>query len=103
MKQFKNIVELESYIMHCAHEDENEFFGVREATTEEIIESLTADCYDLENLTADGYAYRIGEHTNNGKIIEAPAYWNGCYRSWCKAGCPTEQEVAESRNTESDF
>lgn len=103
MKQFKNIEELESYIMSCNHEDENELFGVREATTEEIIEKLVEDGYDLENLTADGYVYDIGGHTNNGKIIEAPAYWHGEYRSWCKAGCPSEQEVVESRNTGFDF
>lgn len=44
-----------------------EWFTAPDLTEEDYINGLIADGYtDLDNLVADGHAYQIGNHTNNG-------------------------------------
>ena len=55
-----------------AHQEKQEAslfdqFMAPELTDDDYIAGLIADGYtDLDNLVADGHAYQIGEHRNNG-------------------------------------
>lgn len=72
MKQFKNFEEMEKWIAdHFALSVEEQLFGYdEEEHTNKIMQKLTEEGYDLDDLLEDGHAYQLGEHKNNGWLYE---------------------------------
>lgn len=66
VKQFEDKDEFNRYISNVGKSDFDDMMhgGVSE---KDIVKSLLADGYtDLDDLVADGHAYQIDGHTNNG-------------------------------------
>lgn len=65
-KQFANKDEFNRYIANLEKGDiESMLYG--SVSEKDVVKSLLADGYtDLDNLVADGHAYQIDGHTNNG-------------------------------------
>lgn len=67
-KQFETENDLEKWINNNFPVEENEdFFTFPESPNmKEVAKRLLAEGYDLDDLTANGEAYEIDGHTNNG-------------------------------------
>lgn len=75
MKQFLTVEALEKWIenwidSNCAiDESKRNIWDITPpgwGHEKEIVNALIAEGYDVDDLTADGHAYEIGGHTNNG-------------------------------------
>lgn len=82
-KQFANREEFDKWVQDAFKKDAFEMAFV---TDKEIIEKLIESGYtDLDNLLADGHAYQIGEHKNNGWMYEDEVDWEYIDRAEVKA------------------
>ena len=70
MKQFATKEDFNKWIEKKFYSNitvEEMLLGTRTPSDDDIISALIEDGYtDLDNLVADGHAYQIGTHTNNG-------------------------------------
>ena len=76
MKQFETKEMLDAWIEEKFYRKNTENvwdLTLTDATDEEIVKALAGEGYDLDNLVADGHAYEIGGHTNNGWLYEDEA------------------------------
>ena len=81
MKQFKTKEELDKYINENIPDPnenpENPFESALKVGfwdyQKRIAETLESEGYDLDDLVADGHAYDINGHTNNGWLYEDEA------------------------------
>ncbi len=82
-KQFANKEAFEKWLEDVFSKDA---FEMAYVSDEEIIEKLLECGYtDLDDLLADGHAYQIGGHGNNGWMYEDEVDWQYIDKSELKA------------------